>query len=148
MKKIILITLAFILAACSAGGSELSLNQGKWQDAHITHYRFNLTVGCFCPFASQMPLTVEVLNNEIVSMVDINGDAFPLTDPTSEFVLRYATINRLFSELESDSVKQADKVTVTYDSQYGFPTEINIDFIERAIDDELSLSASGLETLP
>jgi len=37
---------------------------------------------------------------------------------------------------------------VTYDSTYGYPVEINIDFIKNAIDDELYLSASEFEVLP
>lgn len=81
-------------------------------------------------------------------MVDANGETFPLTDPTSEFVLRYATIDRLFSELGSDSVQGADKLTVSYDPTYGFPSEISIDFIELAVDDELYLSVSAFEPLP
>lgn len=148
MKKITLVILTFILVACSAGGSELSINQDKWEDANITHYRIELTVGCFCPFRSQMPLTVEVQNDEVVSAIDANGEAFPLTDPMSEFVLRYATVDRLFSELDSDSVQEADKLTVTYDSTYGYPTEISIDFIELAMDDELAITVSAFEPLP
>jgi len=149
MKKITLLLLALILAACTAGGgTELSRNQSKWQDANISHYRFELTVGCFCPFRSQMPMTVEVQNGEIVSMVDVNGQAVSTDDPMSEFIVKYATIDRLFSELESDSVQQADKLTVSYDPAYGFPSEISIDFIELAMDDELYLSVSAFETLP
>lgn len=148
MKKITLLLLALILTACSANGSELSLNQKKWKDANITHYRFELTVGCFCPFRSQMPLTVEVQNGEVVSMIDVNGETVSTADPMSEFILKYATVDRLFSELETDSVREADKLTVTYDSTYGYPAEISIDFIERAMDDELYLSMSAFEPLP
>ena len=143
-----MLILVLILAACSAGGSELSLNQDKWQDAGINHYRFELTVGCFCPFRSQMPLTVEVQGGEVVSMVDVNGDAVLTTDPMSEFILKYVTIDRIFTELESDSVQEADKLTVTYDSTYGYPAEVAIDFIERAMDDELYISVSAFEPLP
>lgn len=149
MKKITLLLLALILAACSAGGeTELSRNQSKWQEANITHYRFDLTVGCFCPFGSQMPMTVEVLNGAIVSMTDVNGEVVSTTDPMNEFILKYATIDRLFSELDSDSIREADKLTVSYDTTYGFPSEIDIDFIELAIDDELYLSVSAFEPLP
>ena len=148
MKRTILLLLALILTACSAGGSELSLNREKWQDADINHYRFELTVGCFCPFRSQMPLTVEIQNGEVVSMIDVNGKSVSTTDPMSEFILKYATIDRIFSELESDSVREADKLTVTYDPTYGYPVEINIDFIELAVDDELYLSVSAMELLP
>jgi len=149
MKKLTLLLLVLILSACTAGGgTELERNQSKWQDADITHYRFQLSVTCFCPVSGLMPMTVEVQNGEVVSIVDVNGQPYPSTDPMSEFILQYATIDRLFSELGSDSVQKADKLTVTYDPTYGFPTEAIIDFIELAADDELYLSASGLEPLP
>jgi hypothetical protein len=147
MKKIILIALLFILAACSAGGSELSRNQQKWTDANIAHYRFSLSIGCFCAFRSQMPMTVEVLNGEVVSMTGADGKLIDTTDANYAYYSSYATIDRLFSQIESDAVRKADNVTVTYDATYGFPTEINIDFIKDAMDDELYLSASGLELL-
>ena len=149
MKKLTLLLLALILAACTTvGGTELDRNQSKWQDANITHYRFDLSVGCFCLFRSQMPMTVEVQNGEIVSMIDINGEAFPMDDPMSEFVLKYATIDRLFSELGSDPVQEADSLTMSFDSTYGFPVEVAIDYIELAADDELYLSVSAFEPLP
>jgi hypothetical protein len=149
MKKLTLLLLALILAACTAGGgTELSRNQSKWQDANITHYRFDLSVSCFCLFRSQMPMTVEVQSGEIVSMIDVNGEAFPMDDPMSELVMKHATIDRLFSELGSDSVQEADHLTVSYDSTYGFPVEVAIDYIELAADDELYLSVSGFEPLP
>ena len=148
MKKITLLLLVLILSACSLGGTELSRNQAKWQDAGITHYRFQLSVGCFCLFRSQMPMTVEVQDGEVVSMIDVNGEAFPMDDPMSEFVLKYATIDRLFSELGSDSVRDADHLTMSFDPTYGFPTEVAIDYIELAADDELYLSVSAFEPLP
>jgi hypothetical protein len=36
---------------------------------------------------------------------------------------------------------------VTYDSTYGFPSEMSADFIEMAVDDELYLSVSGFTPL-
>jgi len=147
MKKLTLLLLALILVACSAGGSELSRNQAKWQDADVNHYRFQLSVGCFCLFRSQMPVTVEVKDGEVISIVDVNGEDFPMDDPMSEFALRYATIDRLFSELESDAVQEADHLTLSFDPTYGFPTEVAIDYMELAADDELYLSVSAFEPL-
>ncbi len=148
MKKIILIALAVILAACSGGGSEFSQNLEKWNDAKIPHYRFLLNVSCFCAFRDQMPLTIEALNGEVVSMAGSDGLVIAATDPNYELFSKYATIDRLFSELEADLGGGADEVTVTYDSTHGFPSELNIDFIKNAADDELYLSASEFETLP
>jgi hypothetical protein len=80
-------------------------------------------------------------------MTDANGEVVSPTDPMYENILQYATIDGLFSYLASDSVQEADKLTVTYDPTYGFPTEMDIDFIELAMDDELYLSVSGFEPL-
>ena len=150
MKKLILLFLVLTaLTACSPGEvTELSRNQSIWQDANITHYRFELNVGCFCAFRSQMPATVEVKDNQVLSIVDVNGETISTEDPMNEFIVKYATMDRIFSEIDSDSVREADRLTVSYDPTYGFPSEIFIDFIERAMDDELSISVSAFEPLP
>jgi len=150
MKKLILLLFIISQAACSGfgQGDELSRNRQKWQDANFTHYRFQLTVGCFCPFGGQNPFTVEVQHGEVISMLNTNGETVSDADPMNEFIFKYATIDRLFSELDSDSIQGADKITVTYDPAYGFPSEISIDFIELATDDELYLSVSAFEPLP
>ncbi len=149
MKKLIIFFIALMLTACSFGSqTELSSNQSKWQNANITHYRFELNIGCFCAFRDQMPVTIEVQNGGIVSISAPDGNVITKDDPSYEYIARYATIDRLFAELGSDSVRNADDLTVTYDPTYGFPTEINIDFIKDAVDDELYLSVSGFEKLP
>jgi len=148
MKKILLITLAFILAACSAGGSEFSRNQQKWTDANIQHYRFELNITCFCAFRDQMPLKVEVQNGEVVSITAQDGSLVAVTDANYEYFLPYATIDKLFAELKADLDGKAEAVTVKYDATYGFPTEITIDYQQQVADDELYLYASALEKLP
>ena len=148
MKKIILITLIVMLAACSAGGSELSRNQQKWQDANITHYRFELSIGCFCVFRDQMPLTIEVRDGQIVHMAAVDGTLVLDTDQNYEFYAPHATIDLLFAELDAALNDGADSVTVTYDSTYGFPTEIGIDYSQEIADEEAYYSISGFEKLP
>jgi hypothetical protein len=148
MKKITLLLLVFLLAACSfAAPSELNKNRQMWQDTGVTHYRFSLHIGCFCAFRDQMPLTVEVQNGEIVSMTYSDGTLVDTTDPNYEIFSQHATIDRLFSELEAGLAGDADKVTVTYDPTHGFPNEIYFDYIQAAADDELSLSVSNFEVL-
>ena len=110
MKKIILLMLVFVMAACSAGGSEFSRNEQKWTDANIQHYRFSLNIGCFCAYRDQMPLKVEVQNGEIVSITAQDGSNVLATDANYEYFARYATIEKLFSELEADLGGEADEV--------------------------------------
>jgi len=149
MKKIILILLVFILAACSADGSELSRNQQTWEDANISHYRFELNLSCFCAFRDQMPLTVEVKDGEVVSMTAADGNAVSADDPNYQHFVDLGTIDRLFAELESVAGSaNAGEVIVKYDPTLGYPTEASIDYIKEAIDDELYVSIAGFEKLP
>jgi len=148
MKKLILITLIVILTACSAGApTDFEKNRQAWQDPGITHYRYSLNISCFCAFRNQMPITVEVQGGEIVSMTYSDGTLVTETDPNHEFFSKYATIERIFSELEAGLAGEAEEVTVTYDSAHGFPNEIYFDYIKAAADDELSLTVSDFEVL-
>jgi len=147
MKKFLLLFLAIVLTACSGlGQSEFERSQQKWQDANISHYRFNLFVGCFCAFTQDMPLVIEVKDGEVVSMEYQSGN--PIDEGSREYFSTFASIDRLFSELEVDLAGEADEVTVTYDATYGFPAEVSIDFIKEAADDELYFTVSGFEALP
>jgi len=147
MKKLILITFIFILAACSIGGSEVSRNQQKWTDANINHYRFELNIGCFCAFRDQMPLTVEVRDDQIVSLTNAGGTQVLDTDPNYAYFAPHATIDLLFTEIEKATHDGADSVTVTYDSNYGFPAEIAIDPSKQIADEEMYYSVANFEPL-
>jgi hypothetical protein len=147
MRKLIFIFIVLALVACSAGNqTEIELNKEKWRDANISHYRYNLNISCFCVFTQDMPLLIEVMDGKIVSMEYQNGNEIDATN--RELFERYATIDRISSELEADLAGAADEVTVTYDATYGFPTQATIDFVKEATDDELYLTISDFESLP
>ena len=153
MKKLLFLftLMALILTACAAAAvsgsqTEIGQNKEKWQDANISHYRYSLHMSCFCIFVENMPLVIEVQDGEVVSMEFHNGNEI---DPSLlELFNKYATIDRLFAELEAGLNGAADKVTVEYDATYGFPTKAEIDVEEMAIDDEMYLSISDFEVLP
>lgn len=148
MKKIILLILAFILAACSTGATtEFDKNLGKWNDANITHYRYQLFIGCFCPFMEDMPITIEVTNGEVISMISGKGTVIDSANPLYEIANRYSTIDRVFLALEADQTGDADEVIVEYDPTYGFPANVAVDNIKEAIDDEISYQISNFEVL-
>ena len=148
--KIKLISLFFILvltlSACG-GASEFQRNQDRWEEQNVNHYRFTLVVGCFCPFAGA-EVTYEVLNGQVVSESVKPASDRP-DDPTriSEFYQPYNTIDKVFDYVEG-AISEADKTTVEYDSTYGFPTNVTVDLIEMAMDDEMYLTLSNFEALP
>jgi hypothetical protein len=147
MRRLIFLLMVFVLTACSLGGqTEIERNQQKWQDAGVSHYRYNLFVGCFCVFSQDMPLIVEVKDGQIVSLEYQSGKEIDAS--SRELFEKYATIDRIFSELEAYTNGKADEVVVTYDPTYGFPTQANIDVIKNAVDDELALTVSSFEKLP
>jgi hypothetical protein len=143
--------MTLILAACASANalgrpSEIEQNRQKWQDANISHYRFHLFIGCFCIFTEDMPLIIEVQDGEIVSMELSSGKEI---DPSLlELFNKYATIDRVFAEVEAGLNGGADNVVVKYDPTYGFPTEVTLDFETQAADDEIYLTLSDFEALP
>ena len=151
MKKLILIVMTLILAACASANalgnqSEIEQNREKWQNAGISHYRYHLAISCFCVFTQDMPLIIEVQDGKVVSMEFQSGNKI---DPSlTELFDKYATIDRTFTELEAGLNGAADEVTVKYDPTYGFPTEAKIDVEKQATDDELYLTVSNFEKLP
>ena len=153
MKKLLFIftLMALVLTACAAAAvsgsqTEIGQNKEKWQNANISHYRYQLHISCFCIFVEDMPLIIEVKDGEVVSMEFQSGKEI---DPSlHETFDKYATIDRFFAELETDINGAADVVTAKYDETYGFPTEVTIDFVEEATDDELYLTLSNFEPLP
>lgn len=145
MKKIILVVLALIVAACSTS-SEYDQKLKQWTDAGVSHYRYDLVIGCFCPFSQDMPLTIEVKDGQVVSITNVEGVLLNASNPSYQYYLEYATIDLLFAELKSE-MAEAEELTVAYDPQYGFPSEVWIDRIKLAVDDEMSLQVTNFEVL-
>jgi hypothetical protein len=152
MKKLLFILITLMLTACTVAGnalesqSEIEQNKEKWENAHISHYRYDLSITCFCAFSQDMPLLVEVQDGKVVAMEFQSGNQIDAS--SRELFEKYATIDRLFAELEADSKGAADEVTAKYDATYSFPTEVTIDFVKEATDDELYLNLSNFEKLP
>ena len=148
MKKILLFTLTFILAACSsATTNDFEKNQNLWNDANISHYRYTLSLSCFCAFMDDMPLTIEVQNDKVVSITSGKGTIIDSTNPSYSIFESYIPMENLFTQLKA-ALDEADEVAVLYDTTYGFPTSISIDQIKEAVDDELFITVENFEVLP
>lgn len=131
------------VAESSAVAADIAANYQRWQAADIRDYRFVLMVGCYCPMEAMMPMTVEVRDGNVVSVVDANGVVVAQDNPGNDFFLQYTTIDRIYTELTSSRFVEADKLTITFDATYPVPATVSADFIEMAVDDELYLGISG-----
>jgi uncharacterized protein YceK len=148
MRKILFVLLALFVTGCASLVGQASGEGGtqeKWQDANISHYRYELSISCFCIFAQDMPLVIEVKDGEVVSMEYKSGKEI---DPSFlEQFQRFDTIDKIFAELETAQT-EAERVEATYDEEYGFPTQVTIDQAVQAADDELYLTIANFEVLP
>jgi hypothetical protein len=149
MRKILFVILAILMTGCASlvgqASGDVNSDQAKWEDANVSHYRYELSISCFCIFAQDMPLVIEVKDGEVVSMEYKSGKEI---DPAllPEFQ-RYDTIDKIFAEL-AKAQTEAERVEVTYDEKYGFPTQVTIDQAQQAADDEIYLTISNFEVLP
>jgi hypothetical protein len=149
MKKTGLIFLVFLAAFLSGCGGAahkaLEENQSLWESRAIHHYRFNLVVGCNCPWRDLMPLVVEVENGEIRSMVASSGADIT---PYSDTFRKNGTIENLFETVDSAISRGAYKLEVQYDATNGFPVSIVVDPSRMATDDAKGYYVTNFEELP
>jgi hypothetical protein len=135
--------LLLALTACTPG-SVLAPNQQKWANQKITHYRFELSIGCFCAWHDLMPLKVEVKDGQIVSLTDNSGQPTPAN--FADDFNKSATVEGLFNILDSVQGK-AQEVRVEYDGTYAYPKSIFIDYVKDAMDDEIAYTVENFEVL-
>ena len=57
--------------------------------------------------------------------------------------LGYHTIDSLFDVIQDAIADEADQLTVSYNSEFGYPTNVEIDRMINAIDDEYTFTASA-----
>ena len=94
-----------------------------------------------------MLATYEVLNGQVVSrsFSPMDGGQFD-EERVAEIYEPYNSIDKVFNYV-SEALRDADNVSVEYDPEYGFPRNISIDWIERAVDDEMYIALSNFELL-
>ena len=120
-------------------GGELDKNRRKWRDAGITSYTFREDRSCFCGLFG--PANITVVDGQIVAVrlffpdtVDVEPGQFN----------QFETVEGLFDTVSDALEQKAHQLEVTYDELLGFPSQIAIDYIEHAIDDEITLTASAM----
>jgi hypothetical protein len=114
----------------------------KWEQAGIGDYSMRVDRSCFCPYDPQDHVHVEIAGGQVVlamGAAELSDDpeyAVPISE--GDYSSWY-TVPGLFALIESTR-QDADRVTVSYDPEYGFPDHINVDYYLGAVDDELFLA--------
>lgn len=129
-----------ILALPEDAQNRLTKNRRKWDSKSAGSYQYEFQRICFCMPAStrRVKITVREGAVENVRLAD-SGDAVD----RAQYELYY-TVDQLFDYIQAAINKKAHLVKVTYDSEWGYPTLVEIDHIKNAIDDEMRFKTGKL----
>lgn len=124
--------------ACSTSATSASLTQAqaRWTANAPDHYRMTWYERAM---VGTTRITVEVRGGQVIKIHAERND-LKLTPVTS------LTVDSVFAELERVQ-GQADKVVATYDPNLGYPTDVQVDLDDHAIDDEYSFGIESLQAL-
>lgn len=146
--------LAAGLLACLAAGSAaacsnpldarvetLAENRNRWESDGPADYSYVYNEICFC--APPLAARVEVRDGVVVSAAHPEtGEPLPAED-----VERVPTVEELFAEVEAAFREDPAVASVTYDPQFGHPTDAYFDFRLNVADEERGFTAKELEPL-
>lgn len=117
--------------------SELDQARERWELVGSQFYGFRFQRGCFCPPEIVRPVRIEVRDGLVISAVDPDTNE-PIDPPLNGF----PTIEDLFDEIQDAIDQDAARIDATYDESFGYPVQVFIDWIQNAIDDEMSFQLS------
>ncbi|WP_199332923.1 DUF6174 domain-containing protein [Nostoc sp. FACHB-190] len=126
-----------------ANSTQLKVNRQLWNQQKLNNYRFTFSRSCFCLPKATQPVVITVRNNQVASITPVNNN-----EPVdTELFQQYNSIPKLFGIIDDAIAKKASSLNVKYDPQFGYPTQINIDYNQQIADEEIYLTISNLEPL-
>lgn len=120
---------------------DLDAAKAKWEAEGGETYEYRFSNACECLPATSGPIIITVIDDEVTDVRrPIDAADLPPRDggPTP-------TISELFETIQSAIDEEADSITVVYDEEFGYPTEITIDWDSELADEETLYEASDLE---
>ena len=130
------------LSACDnpmGPDDDLEEARQKWSRQGFDSYRFTVSQLCFCGPDVRGTFRVVIQRGQVASVTDAQTG-----EPRTPHPAVPLTVEALFQKIEDAIDEDADEIDVRYDPALGYPQEIAIDFIENAIDDEVTYTASDL----
>ncbi len=115
--------------------------QAAWAAQGKSSYTIDQQWGCgecAAPFYGKVRITVQ--NNQITSVISLKDN-----QPVSQDQWRlFSTVEELFGRVEGFETRTPFKSSVQYDPQYGYPTLVDVNYSEEVMDDEFTITTSGL----
>ena len=127
-------SLILLLLSCESESINFPemLTLSQWHELSIANYEYEQRIVCFCaPPAGQFhKITVE--SGAIVEIRDLENGNFVVDEHNS-----FRTISQLLEFVESIDPDSVAMINVEYDSSFGFPSSIYVDFNHGIADEEI-----------
>ena len=118
----------------------LAAARARWAMTNADDYVFEFQRSCFCPSDFVRPVRISVLDGLVSSAVYVDTEE-PIPNPLDSV----PTIDDLLDEIQAAIDGMAFSVVADYDADMGYPTNVAIDHIEMAIDDEMAFTVSSFQ---
>ena len=147
-KFFLLVALISLLVSCNNDDenekdfSSIENPRERWEAYGIPDYVINERISCFCGGVLQWDLVVK---NNIKSEVFFDQTISNQTE--SEILENARTINDVFDFIQTIDINSVADFVVEYDTKYGFPTLVSIDYDINIADDEIAYIYSEFNSL-
>jgi hypothetical protein len=142
-------TALLLAAACSetTGPTDpaalLDQNIALWARQGVVSYQYTISRGCECVPESTGPTVVVVRNGTVEARRYLTGAT---VDP--QFESLFTPVPGLFDLIRLAIEQPAAALAVRYNSDYGYPESIVIDWVAGTADDEVSYRITDFSPLP
>lgn len=118
-----------------------------WESQGYDTYAYTLERSCFCA-PGRLSARVIVRGDTISALEDWRADGEPVDSfPWEGEPTRFHTIDQLFDFIQQAEDGTIDSYSATYDSTFGYPTTLSLDFDQRTADEELYYTARDLQPM-
>lgn len=137
----------FVATALMASGSAAAADNyaealEQWQATDVSNYEYSYQRVCECHPEESADTIVTVRDGIVVGVRYARPGFDEQVALEPEKLSWYRTIDDLFS-LVTTAEASAATVRVAYDSQWGFPASIYIDYVTDLVGDEVELAVTG-----
>jgi hypothetical protein len=130
------------LISCIAIPSTLE-GRTLWNSKNLSSYSYTLQRSCFCPLEITRAMRLEVRNGSLVSIKYGDSGA----DVAENLRPNVFKIEAFFDLIDSTLAKGGTVGKLSFDATFGYPTQMNLDPIPLAVDDETNYVLSDLKAL-
>ena len=112
---------------------DIAAYRSIWESKRPTAYVYDLRRSCNCPEETQGPVRVRVRGSQVVQRT-YTATGTPLA---SSLEAAFPSVEGLFDLLEDAVKRDAWSVTINWNPELGFPSDVYVDYDGSAINDEV-----------